>query len=489
MIAPHSTMPRPDVPSAGQRRRASVTRDPVRLAPGPLLLAMIGFETALLLQVLTLAVNVPGLTSYGITLLCLCSALMLVRALYADGKRFLFSTGFWLVVTVFFYMVLKSIDIWSNDWLSETLIEVLWWTIGFLVAYCVAFALSGRSRHGDGAGPTHAGPIIPPGSEWRLLLVFAGFKLLGVLLMAGMGFGGEHLEVLAATQNAGAAYVFKIPQAGNVILLGLLFHSFRNRRGWTVTLLAMTLYLGEAILTTSRLAIVMLVLWTAFLYHRYRRPIPLLGLALVSAPLVVVVVLFGYARNIGVGSVEAFREALQLLLAEPTLITDLFMARLDLLPEMVLGLELYRNGTLESLNGGSYIYAFLHAVPRNLWEAKPPLTAALLTAETHPLAFSEGVNIFPSLIIEGILNFSYPGVILTGLLTGYLARQYERIMGSEHLAAVAWTLSAFTFPMALFNEGVHSNFTGTLLYMTALMALIYKGLLVSGVLVRPPRTA
>lgn len=449
----------------------------------PLLLASVGFGSALVLWLLSLIWSMPSITGYGLTLVCLCASLVLVRALYPNGERFLFSTGFWLVVTVFFYIVLKSLDIWSKEMDSDTMVEVLWMTTCFLMAYCFAFSRGARSTTSLSRSPAASTVVIPPRGEWLLLAIYGGFKLAGVLMMAAVG-GGNQLEVLAVTQNAGAAYIFNIPKAGNVILLGLMLNAFKNGRGWAVTNIGMALYLAEAILSTSRLSIVMLVLWTAFLYHRHRRPIPLVRLTLISAPLILVVVLFGYARNIEVGSTKAYVEAVQLLMDEPSLITDLFMARLDLLPEMVLGLNLYQNHTLPSLNGASYIYAFLHSIPRNLWEAKPPLTAALLTAETHPLAFADGVNIFPSLIIEGVLNFSYAGILITGLFTGYLARQFERIMDSEQLAPAVWSLGALTFPMTLFNEGIHSNYTGNLLYSTALMAIIYKGLLFTGALKR-----
>ena len=43
-----------------------------------------------------------------------------------------------------------------------------------------------------------------------------------------------------------------------------------------------------------------------------------------------------------------------------------------------------------------------------------------------------------------------------------------------------WGVSLFTFPMRLFNEGVHSNFTGALLYTTALNAVLYQILLLIG---------
>lgn len=387
------------------------------------------------------------------------------------------------MVTVLFYIVLKSIDIWLNEEINNTLVQVLWLAIIFISSYCIAFAWTGHFVSRKNATSVHERVIIPVSGEWLLLSIYLIFKCFGIILLVSVG-GGTYLESVSATQNAGASYIFNLPKVGNVILLGLLLYSLKNKRGYTATTTAVILYLSEAILSTNRLAIVMLVLWSLVLYHRYRRPIRLMFLSLISVPLILVVVILGYARNLELGSLDAYKEAVQIIMENPAFITRLFMSRFDMLPQMVAGLDLFRSGQLESLNGASYIYAFLHAIPRNIWEAKPPLTSALLTAESHPGAFADGVLLFPSLIIESVLNFYYLGPMLIGLLTGFLSRQFERAFNSEQLAPSLWALSAFTFPMTLFNEGIHSNFTGQLLYSTVLMMLLYKGLLILGAIKR-----
>lgn len=448
-----------------------------------LFVAITGFLFGIVWELASLVISNNEMTSYGVTLVCLCASMIAVRSLYANSRLFLFSTGFWLVVTVFFYIVLKSIEIWAGGELSNTLLEILWLTTSFLLAYCIAFAWTDRSLRRKTADTVLGRVVIPIGREWFLLTIYAGFKVLGFLLIATIG-DATYLDTASATQNAGASYIYNIPKVGNVILLGLLLYSFKNKRGYTATTAGVILYLSEAILSTNRLAIVMLVLWSLVLYHRYRRAIPLMFLSLISVPLILVVVILGYARNLELGSLDAYKEAVQIIMENPALITNLFMSRLDMLPQMVAGLDLFRSGQLESLNGASYIYAFLHAIPRNIWEAKPPLTSALLTAELHPGAFADGVLLFPSLIIESVLNFYYLGPMLIGLLTGFLSRQFERAFNSEQLAPSLWALSALTFPMTLFNEGVHSNFTGQLLYSTVLMMLLYKGLLILGAIKR-----
>jgi oligosaccharide repeat unit polymerase len=472
--------------AATQSKRRS---RPIRLSGKGafLLLAVLLLTGAMLVQLYGAAVTPAVDTRFAVSMAALCASLFLVRALYADKNLFLFSPGFWLIVTVVFYFVLKALHLWANDAVTDTLVDVLWLTAVFLLAYCLSYVWVDRSLHvQSAAGQRRQDIIITRQGRWKLLTVYAAFKLFGLVLMASAG-GGDVLEIAAATQNAGAGYIYRLPLVGNVIFLALLFDSFKNNRGWSVTAIALLMFMVEAVMSTSRLSIVLVVLWAAFLYHRYRHPISLLRITVVSLPLVLVVVLFGYARNVEVGSSDAYFQAAQILMDEPSLISDLFMQRLDMLPEMVQALDLYRGGELPSLSGGSYLYAFAHSIPRNIWESKPMLTAALVTSQTHPLAFADGVNIFPSIIIEGILNFSYPGVVLSGLLVGFLCRQFERVVESERLVPATWALAFFTFPMGLFNEGFHSNYLANMLYMTALMALLYKLLLMMGAIRRVSR--
>lgn len=424
-------------------------------------------------------------TGYLVALGALCSSMFLARALYMRAERFLFSPTFWLVVTFLFYFVLKSLDLWVKDLLTPTLVEAMWLGTLFLFTYSTAYAwVDARIRSrvvGRGDSPREM--VISPSANWALLVVYAGFKLLGIALFASAG-GGDVLEVSAVTQNAGAAYLYRIPNVGNIVFLALLYNAFKHNRGWIVALLALTLYLAEAVLSTSRLSLVLVVMWSAFLYHRYRHPISLWRVALIGSPLVLVVVLFGYARNLEVGSAAAYYEAAGVLIKQPSLISDLFLQRMDMLPHLAEALDLLRAGVFPDLNGASYVYALLHSVPRSLWEAKPLLTAALATSETHPASFADGVNIFPSILFEGMANLSYVGVVFSAVLIAFLSRQMERAVEADRLVPSVWALSLLTFPMALFNEGIHSNFTGNLLYLTALTVLLYQALKVFGLIRR-----
>lgn len=463
--------------------RPAPAAGPIRFSSTALSLALLTGLAALLLQLADALVTVSFDASTGVALLAQIAALFLVRSMYRSDSQYLFSTGFWLSITVFFYVVLKAVDLWYKDDLTPVLVEVLWLTTLFLLFYCFGYLWTEQRRAKSGLErPSRYEVVIPKGGEWTLLAVYIGFKLIGIGMLARVG--GNALEVAAATANAGASYLYKIPAAANAIFMALLYNAFRYKRGWTVTLIALTFYLVDALVSTSRLSIVLLVLLTAYLYHRYRCPLSLFRISFIGLPLILVVVLFGYARNLEVGSVDAYVQAAQVLREEPTLVSDLFMNRLDMLPEMGEALTLYRTGSLPSLQGGSYLYAFLHAVPRNIWEAKPLLTAALVTSQTHPGPFADGVNIFPSIIVEGILNLSLAGVVLNGLLVGMLSRLYERLLDSSHLLKVTWALTLLTFPMALFNEGIHSNYFASVLYGTAVMFVLYRLLLIFGALKR-----
>jgi oligosaccharide repeat unit polymerase len=322
---------------------------------------------------------------------------------------------------------------------------------------------------------------IRPGSNWILFALFVAFKILAITMLVTLGDVNQ-LELSAATQNQGAAYLYKIPLIGNILLLTLMYDSFRNRRGWGYVVAGLTLFLIDSVLFSSRSSIVMMALWMAVLYHRYYHPISLLKVSLISAPLVVIISLFGLSRDIQIGSIDAYLEAATTLINQPSLILELFMARIDILPTLSAGLDLYHEGILPSLNGGSYFFAFLHFIPRNFWDTKPLLTAALVTAEVYPGGFVDGVNLLSSILLEGILNFSYFGIVLSGTLVAFLCCQVDHAARSDNLVPGVWALSLTTFPMALFNEGFHSNFTGSILYATFLTFLLYKVLRIVGVL-------
>lgn len=46
----------------------------------------------------------------------------------------------------------------------------------------------------------------------------------------------------------------------------------------------------------------------------------------------------------------------------------------------------------------------MHSIPRSLWEGKPLLTAALVTSQTHPGAFTDGLNIFSPIIVDELFE-------------------------------------------------------------------------------------
>jgi oligosaccharide repeat unit polymerase len=430
---------------------------------------------ALVLGLWDASVSTPWWVEYATAILPLVGALALVRCVYPSNAAYLFSAGFWLSTTVLFYVLLKSVDLIVQDEDLDRLNSTIWAVSLFMFPSVLGYRwANGHIAKKAVAALPKPDVFLTPQSRVWLLAVFVAFKVFGMALV--LSASGNVLEVAAATQNNGAAYLYKIPLAANAIFLLIMFDSFRNRRGWGITALAAGIFLVEAVISTSRLSIVMAVLWAAFLYHRYYKPIKISTVALIGAPLVIVIALFGYARNIEVGSWEAYLEAFSVLSANPALLSDLFLARLDMLPEMTRGLTLYENGNLPSLAGGSYIYMFLHAVPRNIWESKPLLTAALLTSITHPGAFEDGVNIFPSIVIEALINFGWPGILLIGAVVGALCARYENALYSDRAIPTTWALTFFTFPMGLFNEGFHSNFTGNLLYTTAVIFLLLKSL-------------
>jgi len=456
------------VPSANLTPTRSNLSSSVAL--GIALLTCVG---ACLLTLWNASVSTPAWVDYIVAILPLLGALALVRSGYQSNAAYLFSTGFWLSTTVVFYVLLKSFSLIAKDEDIDNLNTTIWAVTLFLFPFVFGY-VSAKTAFVKKMTPSRqkADVSITPRSRFWLFGIFLGFKVFGMVLM--LGTGGNVLEVAAATQNNGAAYLYKIPLAANAIFLLIMFDSFKSNRGWGIAALTTGVFLLEAIIATSRLSIVMAVLWAAFLYHRYRKPIKITTVAMIGVPLIVVIALFGYARNIEVGSWQAYLEAFSVLSADPVLLSDLFLARLDMLPEMSQAITLYDAGVLPSLDGGSYIYMFLHAVPRNIWESKPLLTAALLTSITHPGAFEDGVNIFPSIIIEALINFGWIGIIFIGSVVGVLCTLYEKALYSDRAIPTTWALTFFTFPMGLFNEGFHSNFTGNLLYTTGVIFVILK---------------
>lgn len=389
--------------------------------------------------------------------------LLLIASHYASARAWLFSTGFWIAVAVGFYIVLKCVAMVA-DGDTKTIVPPLTGTALFLSGYAIIAVPRGRARVAVGPG-TRFG--LSPGGIWVVAGLFLAFQLFGLALSLLSG-GSTVLEISNATQNGGASYLYRVPLLANAFYMILLDAAYRERRHFWLALAATAILLAVAVAGSSRFQIITLVLWNLYFYNRHVRALSIVWLMILTPPLVFVVVLFGYVRNIGVGDLGVLINALGYFQDNSSVIVDLFMARLDMLPQMAKGFALHAAGTAPHLDGMSYIYAFLHAIPRSFWPDKPPLTAALLTAITDPGPFADGVLFYPSVVVEALFNFGWSGIVLAGIGAGLLARGYDALLNSGSLIASTWALLFFTFPMGLFNEGFHSNFIGNILYVTVL---------------------
>lgn len=445
----------------------------------PLSAFMAALAISLLITLVTSSSGVLNLAlGNGAILLCFLG----IRSIYRDERDFLFSSGFWLIATVAIYFVVKSIYLLVEEEPIAPLLPSIWAAAVFSLFF--TFGLFFRRL------PRNFSPScdqeIKRSGLWIVFSVFVALKVFGLYLIGGAGEGNV-LEMAEATQNQGAAYLYRIPSAANGLLILLLLTSYTRKIGWTYSIFCMMTVFAEAILTSNRFTLVIACLWIVFLYNRHVKRVRLYTLAAVAIPLVFVIVLFGYARNISVGSLDAYGEALAIIGDSPDLILKLFMGRLDLLPQVVSGLELYEKNIIQPNFGLSYIYSFLHAVPRNLWPDKPPLTAALLTSITHPSEFSDGVLLFPSVIFESILNFGWLGIPIIGMALGTLSGYYDRWLYGSSLLKSSLALLFISFPMGIFNEGFHSNYVANILYLGFIYLLLFYALKWTGIIRPVPR--
>lgn len=405
-----------------------------------------------------------------------------IRRIYRSEREFVFSSGFWLIATIAIYFVIKSIYMLSEQEPVAPLLPSIWAAAVFSLFF--AFGLLFRRLPKNYSKPCDL--EIKKSGLWIIFAIFIALKLFGLYLIGSVGEGNV-LEMAEATQNQGAAYLYRIPSAANGLLILLLITSYTRKIGWSYSVLGMATVLVEAILTSNRFTLVIACLWIIFLYNLHIKRVRLYTLAAAAIPLVFVIVLFGYARNISVGSLDAYGEALSIIGDSPDLILKLFMGRLDLLPQVVSGLDLYEKNIIQSNYGLSYIYSFLHAVPRNLWPDKPPLTSALLTAITHPNEFSDGVLLFPSIIFESVFNFGWFGIPIIGTALGALSGYYDRWLYGSSLLKSSVALIFISFPMGIFNEGFHSNYVANMLYLGFLYLLLFYALKTVGLIRHVPR--
>lgn len=435
--------------------------------------AIVPVAAALMVALVGLAVFL----SYGVTAaawappislaLVIVALLLLIASHYATSRAWLFSTGFWIAVTIGFYIVLKCVVMVAGGD-GEAIVAPLAGTALFLAGYAISAVPRGHAR--TAMESPRSSYRLSLGGIWVVAAFFLGFQLFGVALSLLSG-GSTVLEISNATQNGGASYLYRIPLLANAFYMMLLDSAYRERRHVWLASAASLLLLAIAVASSSRFQVITLVLWNLYFYNRYVRSLSIVWLAVLTPPLVFVVVLFGYVRNIGVGDLGVLLDALVYFQDNSSVIIDLFMARLDMLPQMAKGFALYSAGTAPHLDGMSYVYSLLHAIPRSVWPDKPPLTAALLTAISDPGPFADGVLFYPSIVVEALFNLGWAGIVLAGLGAGALARGYDALLNSGSLIASTWALLFFTFPMGLFNEGFHSNFIGNILYVSVLYGI------------------
>ncbi len=395
--------------------------------------------------------------------------LAVVAAKTGSSYRFTFSTAFWLCITYVFYFLLKAIDSYeyiAPDPMRLALLSSLTFLVGYYIGQFIWPTQSIlRVRPTPGMSGTE------PLYYW-LLSSYVFFKLLGIAIMVSAGGGGgSALEVAQSTQNAGASYLFMIPKLATIIYFIVILLAYKHGI-YRKTAFFLTIFiLLEAIAGAARFTIATTVLIHLLLCHLYVRPVRLIYIAALGPLLALVVVFFGIVRDIQLGSIDAYIETFNGLVENSDTIFKLFMNRMDMLPQMAAAFDLDVQGKLKFEGGMSYIYSFLHAIPRNIWPEKPPLTAAYLTELVQPDVFADGVNIYPSVMLEAYINFFWPGTVLVGTILAGLSSLYERALLRGSLRSQALALLAFTFPMQIINEGFHSNVLGVFIYLALLYAV------------------
>ncbi|MFZ6849896.1 O-antigen polymerase [Undibacterium sp. RuRC25W] len=398
---------------------------------------------------------------------------------YYEANTFLFSSGFWFCVTIIFYIVLKSIQLMLNDENLKELNRALWACVVFVFVYAFVFRLAKSIKY-----KVHNYDFDIAAKKAKFLfIVFLVFKSFSFYIVL-KNLGSNVLDVSAETQNQGAAYIYRIPMVVNTIMICFMVTYFRSKTNKKYVFYTVAIFIAEALISSSRYSLIILAFWFMLLYHQYRRPIRIRTLFLSFIPLALLSVIFGYMRNIEIGSLDIFLKVANVLFEEPKLIIDLFLGRLDMLPQIEKGIDIYESGQIHTMYGLSYIYSFLHAIPRNLWDGKPLLTAALLTSITHPAEFNDGVNLYPSAIVESIFNFGWFGLLISSSMMAVLASIYDRLLMGKRLYYIVWSYLCLTFPMGLFNEGFHSNYVANTIYVTILFSILWSFMRLSRCVVR-----
>ncbi|MFC7419987.1 O-antigen polymerase [Iodobacter arcticus] len=391
--------------------------------------------------------------------------------LYSSFSMFFMSSSFWMAVTILFYFVLKSIE-QVNFQGRDDLLMPLFAVIVFVFFYTIGYFITPGMRLNKNIN------VKINWSKMYLYCLISFFVLKGAsfLAFALLSSGAETaLEVIAETQNMGMAYLFRIFMVSNVAFYILLFRYYSSGEfKRTVLILTLCMFV-DLVLNASRSGIILLFFVHLYFRHKYIKPVPI-GLLFCLFPILVFVVsFFGYVRDIGIGNLSVYWDAFKMMSDDIDIVFVLFMARMDVLPLVADAMKLYAKGDIHTLWGGSYIYSFMHFIPRGLWLDKPPLTAAYVTSIVRPELFADGVNIYPSIILEAFINFIWIGVGIVGLIVGFFCKKFDDFFNSGNVLYVVWCMFFFTFPMGLVNEGLHSNYFANMIYLSFIMYLFFIG--------------
>jgi hypothetical protein len=404
-------------------------------------------------------------------LLVIAILISLIAGNTKRANRFVFSCAFWVAVDFFFYILLKAL--FTVDDAAPALLHMsLTMSILFLSGYLMGQSLWTMpvAPKAKTAFNIKAKMDVGPIHLW-LVLSFICFKLMNIILMTVVAGGKTALEISQSTQNQGAAYVFTIPEIAFFSYLLILLFAYKHGQYLKTAMILTAYVVVEAVITASRYSLVITCLINLFLYHLYIKNLNLIYLILFAPFGIFVVSFFGYVREVEIANLQVYFDAMITFMDEPELIFNLFLTRLDMLPNMIDALRLDIDGHLKFEGGLSYVYSVLHAVPRFIWPEKPLLTSAYVTEQVNPSVFAAGVNIYPSIMLEAYINFHWLGVFLIGLFIARLAVLYEKALMAGSLRTQAFALMAFSFPMGLLNEGIHSRVFASICYLFFLCAL------------------
>lgn len=398
----------------------------------------------------------------------LVSAWLVFLTYKLKRRNFTFSSGFWLVVNILLYIVVKSFYL-END---ELLVFFRFYP--YIILFFLAF-VGGLSF----TMPSRTRLFIPLPELYptkrkllRLILIFFIIKLLSYILRRIFaGSADTTLEVVAQTQNQGMSYLFNISLIGNFVFYMILYVAYAYRKWQKAAVLMSVIFVIDCILSASRTQIVIFLLANCFFYDKYIQKIKFVYLLILTPVIIFIISFFGMVRNIEIGDMHTYLSVFSDFSDDTGLILDLFIKRLDMLPVMLNAYSDLQAGHIKHLYGLSYLYMFLHAIPRNIWPGKPMLSAALITSEVSPDLFSAGINLYCSVIIEAMMNFGLFGVVLSGFVIGRLGRMFDRFKDSRNGYKVLVYIVFFTFPMGLFNEGFHSNYISVMLYQLFLIGV------------------